>query len=496
VTLARMALGVAAALLSGASAAAPGCPERVEGRTHPPPATAAVAAAGSPCTALPPISLPASGRNWYASADADANGGAGGEGTREKPWALRAALAAPSSVRGGDTIWLAPGVYRGPFVSRLTGTPERPVVVRGLPGGRVALDGEGAHEPVLTIEGGYTMYRDFEVFNSRPSADADSSNVVSRAPGTRLVGLVIHDASSTGIGLWSEAPDSEIAGCLLFDNGRHANLDHGIYSQNRTGTKAIRDNVIVRSRAYGLHLYGSSSAALRRYCIEGNVLVDNGALVAGSPRSNAIVGGSAPTDDIEIRDNHFIESVDRNTNVRLGYGGPARGLDVRRNRFVGGRPALFVDGWTAPLVFERNVLSGGVRWKDTFAADSAGAFEEGLPPGPEVFVRRDPYDAHRARILVYADAQSGSGSQTRPGPRNVEIDLSPWVPRGSTVTVSDAFDWLGAPVSTSTYAGGRVSIPLGPRRLAKPAGLPEIPADSSPRAWVFLLRASAPGDRP
>jgi hypothetical protein len=222
--------------------------------------------------------------------------------------------------------------------------------------------------------------------------------------------------------------------------------------------------------------------------------VDNGALVAGSPRSNAIVGGSAPTENIEIRDNHFVESVDLNTNVRLGYGGPARGLDVRHNRFVGGRPALLVDGWTAPLVFERNLASGGVRWKDIAGADTAGAFEESLPPGPEVFVRRDPYDAHRARLLVYADARSGSGTGTRL--RSVEIDLSPWVARGSSVTLSDAFDWLGAPVYSSTYAGGRVSIPLGSRRLAKPAGLAEIPADSSPRAYVFLLRASAPGDRP
>lgn len=517
--LARLAVLTAAAAV--AEGAATGC--RLERAAAPAAAVGASAASvgsfPSPCAALPPLSLDSvpAGREFFVSAAA----ARGGDGSAERPWDLATALASPAAVRAGDTIWLAAGVYRGTFVSRLTGSRDRPVVVRGRPG-RVALDGDGAHDPVLTVEGGFTLFRDFEIFNSRPSSDADSSNLVSRGPGTRFVDLVIHDASSTGIGLWSEAPDSEVAGCVIFANGRHANLDHGIYTQNRTGSKAIRDNVIIRSRAYGLHIYGSSTAALRGYCIEGNVLLDNGALVPGSGHSNAIIGGSAPTEDIELADNHFIESESRNTNVRLGYGGVARNLSVRNNRFFGGDPAVFVDGWSGALLFERNTLAGsgvlaafrgeaggsaswkwnanvywaggsgrpfrwgssGERfdgWREARGFDGASELHEGLPGASEVFLRRNPYEAGRARILVYNPAHKPS----------VDVDLSSILPSGSSFDVVNAEDVLGPPVLSGRYAGGAVTIPLAPGRRAKPIGLPEAgatPAPGPPPASVFLLR--------
>jgi len=194
---------VAASFLSSFSGAVAGC------RADAPAAMAGLALAAeplasslaSPCAALPPLAPAAiadAGREFFVAPDARDRADRG-DGSRDRPWDLATALAASDSVRAGDTVWLAPGIYRGSFASRLTGSRERPVVVRGRPGGRVALDGDGAHDPVLTVEGGFAVYRDFEVFNSRPSSDADSSNVVPRGPGTRLVNLVIHDASSTGI---------------------------------------------------------------------------------------------------------------------------------------------------------------------------------------------------------------------------------------------------------------------------------------------------------
>jgi hypothetical protein len=483
---------LAAVLLSSAAASAAVAAFAGVWGGKPPASSDAPAAFASPCAALPPLPADAvngaGGHPFFAApAPPAGRGSRSGDGSRERPWDLATALAS-ERVRGGDTVWLEPGVYRGPFASRLTGSRGRPVVVRGDPGRRVALDGEGARDPVLTINGGFTVYRDFEVFNSRPSAATDSSNVVARGPGTRLVDLVIHDASSQGIGLWSEAPDSAVEGCLLFDNGRHVNKDHGIYSQNRDGAKAIRGNVIVRSRAYGIHVYGSGAARLDNFCVEGNVLLDNGALVAGSSRSNAIFGGSAPMRSLEVRDNDFIETAGGNTNVRLGYGGDARGLDVRGNRFVGGDPAVFVDGWKAPIRFDGNVVAGPVRWRDTEEADRSRAFAERASLAPQVFVRRDPYDPGRARILVYRPRDGG--------PASISVDLAPYLPHGAPFTIADALDWSGPPAVASTYSGGEVAIPLHGPRPIRPAGLEaaEVAPPETPAASVFLLRAG--GARP
>ena len=90
-------------------------------------ATIQVSVAGS-------VAAPAPGvrGGYYVSP----TGSASGDGSASRPWDLATALAHPSKVVAGDTIWLRGGSYRGALTSRLTGTASRPIVVRQYPGER------------------------------------------------------------------------------------------------------------------------------------------------------------------------------------------------------------------------------------------------------------------------------------------------------------------------------------------------------------------------
>ena len=57
---------------------------------------------------------------------------------------------------------------------------------------------------------------------------------------------MIHDTSQ-GISFWIDAVDSEVHGCLIYDNGWNApDRGHGhcIYTQNKDGVKTISGNIM------------------------------------------------------------------------------------------------------------------------------------------------------------------------------------------------------------------------------------------------------------
>jgi hypothetical protein len=114
----------------------------------------------------------------------------------------------PSAVQPGATIWLHAGTYRGNFTSRLAGTAASPITVRGAAGERAILDGvptPSGH--VLTINGAFSIFRDFEVTNSFATrvitstgsnpTDARGEGVGMYGQGVKLVNLVIHDTGHT-----------------------------------------------------------------------------------------------------------------------------------------------------------------------------------------------------------------------------------------------------------------------------------------------------------
>jgi hypothetical protein len=68
----------------------------------------------------------AAAKEWYVAPD----GTAGGDGSRERPWSLEAALKPDPRIQPMDTIWVRKGVYNGAFVSRLKGAPTGADIVQ------------------------------------------------------------------------------------------------------------------------------------------------------------------------------------------------------------------------------------------------------------------------------------------------------------------------------------------------------------------------------
>ena len=252
-----------------------------------------------------------------------------GAGTAASPWSLAYALGgADGRVEPGDTVWLRGGTYEGTYTSRLVGTAQVPVLVRQWPGERATIDGS------LLILGSDVWVWGIEVINTDPvSLDVQAVNLM--APRGKLINLIIHDASGDGIGAWVEAPDAELSGNILYNNGRVGSTlgraAHGIYSQNQIGSKLIRDNVVFQTYGYGLHFYAEQSF-LRDFTVDGNVLFENGMLSG----CNALIGGAPPVERLTFTNNltyqHFGDGC-----VWLGRVGPANGpATVRGNVIAGG----------------------------------------------------------------------------------------------------------------------------------------------------------------
>src|SRR5438477_4810795 len=281
-------------------------------------------------------------------------GGSGSNaGTASSPWDLTTALSSSGRVKPGDTIWLRGGTYRGTFTSRLTGTSANPIPVRQYPGGRATIDGgDSGGNGILLVSGSYTWYWGFEVMSSdldRVSTQISSwptdiargeaiqiDQTTGSGVGTKFINLSVHDTRQ-GFSFWKEAIDAEIYGCLIYNNGWIApdrGHGHGIYTQNATGTKSITDNILFNQYGYGIHAYGSSTASLNNFTIQGNAAFNNGS-PAGQHNPDILVGGAAAARHIDVLDNATYARPFTSTTARLGSDAANADLRVEGNTFIG-----------------------------------------------------------------------------------------------------------------------------------------------------------------
>src|SRR5687768_3178724 len=235
-----------------------------------------------------------------------------GNGSLSSPWDLTTALNHPPAVLPGDTIWLRGGVYnaaaagRSAYRSKLIGAPNQPIIVRQYPGERAVIDAidSGPLTPGLRVDGPWTWFWGFEITNSYPTRslnEARNHGIEVYAANTKLINLIIHDTGQ-GIGFWTSAVDSEVNGNIIFNNGwlgQDRGHGHGIYTQNATGFKTIRNNFLLSEYGYNLQAYGTN-ALVHNYIIDDNTIFDGTALVGGQQgaanitfRNNNIYRGGA-----------------------------------------------------------------------------------------------------------------------------------------------------------------------------------------------------------
>jgi hypothetical protein len=430
----------------------------------------------------------ASATSFYASP----SGSAGGDGTIGKPWTLTKALSQPAGVRPGDTIWLRGGTYAGgtgsaySFSCYLNGAPAAPITVAQYPGERAKLDGRGAVYGALLVQyTSWVVFLDFEITDSDFSPSASPSGLwVRDSNNTKFVNLVIHDMPGCGVGFWIENTDSEIYGCLIYYNGRNK-LEHGVYLDNRSGSKTIADSIVFNNYGYGIHGYASTANDYENnITLDGNIAFNNGQLAPGAIQgANLLVG------------------------VDSGGGSPAlspvitNNFTYRPNQGPGGQSFGYVKGCTNPTV-TYNYFVGVTRWAacTTNAAIAGNTFygsqfaTAGPLPSPSTFssntyittrpstarvaVRPNGYKAGRGNIVVY-----NWGLQS-----SVSVDLSGVLSPGASYEIRNAQNFFGSPVSTGIYYGTPVSIPMAGSVAASVAFGAPAPTGPEFNAFVVLKR--------
>lgn len=390
----------------------------------------------------PPPPPPTTHAGYYVSP----TGSASNSGTMASPWTLASVLNGThtSSIVGGDTVWIRAGTYTGNFLSYVSGA-----VVRAYPGERATVNG------TLSILGSYSTFWGLEVMSSAPlSSSGIGINV--KAPGTKLINMVIHDAGYSGVGMWNEAPNSELYGSIIYNNGTHDNLDHGAYFNGNSGSKTVRDNIVFANWAFGLHAYSSISGELQNLHIDGNTSFNNGAIGAYTHNPDIYAGGST-INGLWITNNATSQWTDAELTMWVQNGGS--NFTLTGNYTVGG---------TSIASFSGSTVSGNTAW-------SAGS-----PPtsGQYVLIRPNVYEPGRANITVYNWG----------GAASAVADLSGVLRVGDTYEIHEAQAFYGAPVASGTYGGGTVSLPMAAVTPPTPIGRSSNPPRSTGTKFhVFVV---------
>jgi len=463
-------------------------------------------------------------REWYVAPD----GTAGGDGSRERPWSLEAALKPDPRIQPMDTVWVRKGVYNGAFVSRLKGAPGRPVVLRAYPGERVVLDGRGfSPKTVLTIEGEWAWYWGLEVMNSDPqrtvgtpgsnTPETRGGGISMMGPNTKVINCVVHDAG-VGVGQGKGIPEMEIYGTVIYNNGWRApdrTHGHSIYSQNSTGEKWIRDTILFNPFSFNMHIYGSKNAALDHFRLSGNVGFNGRWLIGGDApvrdlvmRENLLYGNTAElrytnrqNEDLLLEGNYFPVLVSAglgwnkvtargNTFLRPRSGGAlvevtvSEGHTLQESSFSGNTYLVSQAGQAVASVLAPGMTAAKAyrfaEWQEA-GFDKDGRLEvvpNGVPREPKVFVRRNEYEPQRAHVVIY----------NWPKLDAVEVDISALNPQPGDRWVLRNVQNYFEEFETGIYEGKPLRVRMTGWTAAAPIGedKPLYPA-TFPEFGVFVL---------
>ena len=451
-----------------------------------------------------------------------ADGTSSGTGATDKPWDLQTALdGGAGTIHPGDTVWLRAGVYCGVFHTALNGSASTPIVFRQYPGERATIDG------TFRGDGSYLTFWGFEVMQSAPTVQQNYVLQAYTANG-RFINLVLHDAGISGVSMSADAGGGvELYGSLIYNNGTHENLDHGLYAHNETAAqKFVNDNVVFDNYARGIQIYEGSAASIRNFHVEGNVAFNNGTIAATSTENNLLISAPAVTAGMTALDNLLYFSPGTSgINIRLGNYGALynQSVVVQGNYLGGGQVGLQMDfPWDSASV-QGNTLVGDngtsvvhtsgtgtlpYQWSgNTYFRDSSAlAWEHNgtayplagwrtasglgssdvdsgtVPTSTRVFVRPNKYETGRANIIIFNWANQAT----------VAVDVSSAVPVGWRYAVHAVEDFYGAAVASGTYSGGSIGIPMTAVAPPTPIGrqAPRRAPTTGPVFDVFIVTSS------
>jgi hypothetical protein len=332
--------------------------------------------------------------------DAKTPGTASGNGSFQKPWDLQTALNQnPNTVNGGDIIWLHQGIYNGRFISKLQSTIKgKFITVASFPNEWAVLNGNVTSNKtsVLNVKGSNVIYKDFEVTwlgdfsRNQGEKGFQKSDGISHDSGVncKFINLIIHNNPGSGFGSWKGTGNSEINGCLIFNNGYYSakrGSGVGMYVQNSSEQyKVIKNNIIFNNYYKGIEIWSDNHKANEAYVkniiLENNIIF-NSALVTGEPKDNLIIAtnddnGINIAKNIKVVDNIFYHNTDYKNNqidgsmptLTLGFNknAPVENITFSGNRILGRNDGIRILH-AKSLTFKNNVVySGFIRFYESF----------------------------------------------------------------------------------------------------------------------------------
>ncbi|TCO06078.1 T9SS type A sorting domain-containing protein [Natronoflexus pectinivorans] len=426
------------------------------------------------------------------------NGTADGIGTMAHPWDLQTALDHPEDVQPGDTIWIKGGLYSGVFTSYLRGREGTPIILRAVPGERVVIDGnsDGDELGVLNIMGQHAWYWGLTITNSDETGEnyyRDGVYFIGHS--NKVINCYIHNNGGNGVGFWRPATSSEIYGTIIYHNGFRGSRrghGHGIYGQNQTGTKLIRDNVLFNSFGIGIQIY-TEEGAIEGFVLEGNIIFNSGIPGNRAIDRNILVGGLQPADRISIRNNIIYNrpQYSSKASVQLGYGVENRNaefsdniivdgtlhvikgwnsLQIVRNRFFARNPEtplIAFDDFSLinnPVINNNQYFAGTLNfesfseWQDKSNQDQTSTFQSRVPAISAYEISANRYEKGRGQIAVF-----NWGNQ-----EFVSVNLSRVLSINQEFQIFDVQNLSGNPVLSGVYNGGTIQLPMRLSDIERP----------------------------
>ncbi|MDQ3394306.1 MAG: Ig-like domain-containing protein, partial [Bacteroidota bacterium] len=466
-------------------------------------------------------------------------GSSSGDGSQSKPWDIETALSG-SKGSPGDTLWLHGGVYKGNFKSNLRGTSSANIVVAQFPGELAILDGanKGRSSVVLNIWGQYTTYYGFTVTNSsskRYSSQSGSSppdiesstGIDVTGPNIKLINLIVRDNIGVGIGFWKGAVNSELYGNIIYNNGfQGSDRGHGpgIYAQNESGIKQIKDNIIFGGFGRGIQIYGVNGG-LTGFNIDGNTFFNNGLLSNGT--TSMIIGGESASDNVTFKNNNTYKDASGNgskgINLQIHYGSGANGkIVIENNNLVGGENILSFKSWEQIHFNRNNIIAenkiidfnapggnvSGYTWNNnTYTTSNSSNAMDGLTfdnwkkwygfdsnskygsssQDNQIIIKPNTYVKDNGHVVIYNHQRLSS----------VDVDISRIVANGAEYEIYDVENITGQAIITGKYSGGTVRLPMNLTTTAKPNGVSSVPhSDQGFGVFIVRTKGKASGTSP
>jgi hypothetical protein len=378
--------------------------------------------------------IPARAAEWYVAP----NGRAEGTGQASAPWDIASALGGEHKVAPGDTVWLLEGTYKVPvksgsrgFPVHLAGAANAPIHVRAQAGKRVTIDGGLLIEKPAT----HLWIWDLEITVSepltigtkaKPAPKGSWPNLnrpngglnVDTGTGCKYINLVLHH-NSGGAGFWEGAKDSEMHGCLIYDNG-WIGVDrghgHAIYTQNNDGTKIISDCIMAGGQGYTMHCY-TEKGHVNNFVFEGNIAYDN--------PYHFLVGAGQGAHGIVVKNNYVFNAGD---------------LLVKANQDCQVRDNIVVNG-ELMIKNSKTVTQAGNR---TLPKDAP------RPEGATVIVRLNKYAPQRANLAIFNWEKKAE----------VDVDTGVFLGKGDRYRLLNPRDFYGKPLASGTADGKTLRVPV------------------------------------